>query len=218
MHSLLINLCQRKFSRIEILQFLLFFCMFEYMLVPRLNNNDVSSLHEKSRTTDVPATIKEEPAPVPPEKVNEDMFTYRIKETELLYNPIILEAASQNHVDLTLVKAIIMAESGYNIMTLSKEGAAGLMQLMPGTARSLGVKDIYNPEENIYAGVRYLKKLLNRFNGDKKMALAAYNAGISRVIKYKGVPPFKETHQYIKKVLAYQRFYKHGDIPEETNL
>ena len=107
---------------------------------------------------------------------NKDMFPYQIKKVEPLYNPIILEAATLHDVDLTMIKAIIMAESGYRKRSVSKYGARGLMQLMPGTAKALGVKDIFNPEENIYAGVRYYKSLLNRFNGDEKLALAAYNA------------------------------------------
>ena len=105
-----------------------------------------------------------------------------------------------------------MAESSYNKRSVSKQGAVGLMQLMPVTAKSLGVENILNPEENIHAGVKYYRSLLNRFNGEEKLALAAYNAGARNVRKYNGVPPFKETRRYIKKVLEYQRFYRHGPV------
>ena len=217
MHLLLLQ-SRRIFSFSKTMHFLLFLSMLECAAVPRLNNNDAPSLHEQPCTTTVNAVINQEPAPVPIEEKNEDVFIHKIKEAELLYNPIILEAASQNGVDLTIIKAIIMTESGFNSMSLSEEGAVGLMQLMPETAKSLGVKDLYNPEENIQAGVRYFKGLLNRFNGDTKMALAAYNAGASKVINYNGVPPFRETRLYIRKVLSYQSFYKHGNLHEETNL
>ena len=89
------------------------------------------------------------------------------------------------------------------------------MQLMPVTAKSLGVKDIFNPEENIHAGVRYYKSLLSRFSGDEKLALAAYNAGARNVRKYNGVPPFNETRRYIKKVMAYQHLYRYGPVSKE---
>ena len=101
-----------------------------------------------------------------------------------------------------------MAESGYNPKAISKRGAKGLMQLMPVTAQSLGVKDIFNPHQNIAGGVQYFKQMVNRFNGDVKLALAAYNAGSRNVRNYNGVPPFKATHTYIKKVFKYYRIYK----------
>jgi len=104
--------------------------------------------------------------------------------------------------------AIIMAESSYNPKAISKKGAKGLMQLMPTTAKSLGVKDIFNPEHNINAGVRYFKKLLNQFNGDVELALAAYNAGSRKVREHRGIPPFGATKYYIKKVIKYYRHYK----------
>jgi len=82
------------------------------------------------------------------------------------------------------------------------------MQLMPNTARELGVTDSFNPTQNIHAGVRYFKKLLKRYKGDVRLALAAYNAGIRNVMEYDGIPPFKATQSYIKKVLHYQRYYQ----------
>ena len=129
-------------------------------------------------------------------------------QAERLYHPIIIKAASHHQVDPALVKAIIMAESSYNPRAISKKGAKGLMQLMPATAQALGVEDSFNPKQNISGGVRYFKKLVNRFDGDVKLALAAYNAGSKNVRRYQGIPPFKATHYYIKKVFKYYQFYK----------
>jgi len=127
---------------------------------------------------------------------------------ERLFHPIVLRAADRHQVDPALVKAIIMAESGYNPRAISKRGAKGLMQLMPRTARALGVVDIFDPEHNINAGVKYFKHLMNRFDGDTRLALAAYNAGSSKVRQYRGVPPFEATKYYIKKVFRYYKHYK----------
>jgi soluble lytic murein transglycosylase-like protein len=98
-----------------------------------------------------------------------------------------------------------MAESGYNPKAVSKRGAKGLMQLMPITAKSLGVEDVFDPEHNISAGVGYFKKMLNLFDGDVKLAL---NAGSKKVRKYKGIPPFRATKIYIKKVFKYYELFK----------
>ncbi len=124
------------------------------------------------------------------------------------YSTIIKTAAARHKIDPALVKAVIMAESRYNHLAVSKKGAGGLMQLMPNTAKSLGVQDIFDPEDNITGGVRYLKKLLNRFDGDTKLALAAYNAGSRYVRHYGGIPPFRQTRTFIKNVLKYQQMYK----------
>jgi soluble lytic murein transglycosylase-like protein len=107
-----------------------------------------------------------------------------------------------------MIKAIIMAESGFDPKAISKVGARGLMQLMPRTARSLGIKDSLKPAHNIDAGVRYFKYLLDKFDGETKLALAAYNAGSSNVRKYRGIPPFKATKVYIDKVLKYYEAYR----------
>lgn len=215
----MIDICARKtFTVYQILCMLLLF-MLQFILMVQFNIFHVSFLKQIPEPAVEPLIIEEKPAPVVIiEKEEKDLFPYQIKKTEPLYNPIILEAANLHDVDLTMVKAIIMAESGYNIKRVSRRGARGLMQLMPGTAESLGVKDIFDPEENIYAGVRYYKSLLKRFNGDEKLALAAYNAGARNVRKYNGVPPFKETQRYIKKVLAYQHFYKNGPAPKKSAI
>jgi hypothetical protein len=127
---------------------------------------------------------------------------------ECVFHPIILEAASRHKVDPALVKAIIMAESGYNPQAVSKKGAMGLMQLMPRTAEALGVEDIFNPEQNINAGVKYFKQLLMQFHGNVRLAVAAYNAGTRKVTEYQGIPPFKATRYYVNKVLEYYQYYK----------
>jgi soluble lytic murein transglycosylase-like protein len=130
------------------------------------------------------------------------------RKAEYLYQKFIVQTASQYQIDPALIKAIIMAESGYNPMAVSKRGAKGLMQLMPETAEALGVEDIFNPRQNISGGVQYFKRLVNRFNGDVKLALAAYNAGSRYVQNYNGVPPFEATRHYIKKVFKYYQQYK----------
>jgi soluble lytic murein transglycosylase-like protein len=183
----------------------------------------VGDFHVEDRVKQGPVPLSlqaehETPAVEVEELKHQNVFAHQIKEEEPLYNPIILEAANLYNVDLAMVKAIIMAESGYNKKTVSYRGAKGLMQLMPRTARSLGVNDIFDPEQNIHAGVKYFKSLLNRFGGDEKLALAAYNAGARNVRRHKGIPPFKETRRYIEKVLEYQRFYKYGPVKDEKTL
>lgn len=128
-----------------------------------------------------------------------------------LYYPIILKASKKHKVDPHLITAIIVAESGFNPRAVSRVGARGLMQLMPRTARSMGLKDAFNPEKNIEAGVKYFRKLLDRFNGNTKLALAAYNAGIARVDAHGGVPPFRQTTLFVKKVSKLHKAFKQSE-------
>lgn len=113
------------------------------------------------------------------------------------------EAADRYGVDANLLKAIGKAESGFNASVVSSAGAIGVMQLMPGTARSLGVKDPYDARQNIMGGAKYISQLLNKYDGNVRLALAAYNAGPGNVARYGGVPPFKETQNYVNRVLGY---------------
>lgn len=115
---------------------------------------------------------------------------------------IISKISAKHGVNEKLVRALIRQESGFNPNAVSKVGAAGLMQLMPKTAAGLGVKDVKDPVQNVDGGVRYLKSMMKKYNGNIILALAAYNAGPGAVDKYGGVPPYKETQNYVKNILA----------------
>lgn len=121
------------------------------------------------------------------------------------YNEIIIEAARRFDVDAALVSAVIKAESDYNPRIVSHKGARGLMQLMPATAERFGVTNSFDPSENIHGGTRYLRWLLNKFDGNADLAVAAYNAGEGNVWKYDGVPPFRETVNYINRIAKHIR-------------
>jgi len=123
------------------------------------------------------------------------------------YEHLIQSSAAKYGVSAALVKAVIQAESGYNPNAVSRAGASGLMQLMPGTAKQLKVADAFNPKQNVDGGVRYLKFLLDTFKGDVSLALAAYNAGMGKVAKYGGIPPYEETRTYVSRVLSYMGSY-----------
>lgn len=124
---------------------------------------------------------------------------------ESKYNDIIVAAARRFDVDAALVSAVIKAESDYNPRIVSHKGARGLMQLMPATAKRFGVTNSFDPEENIHGGTRYLRWLLTKFDGNADLAVAAYNAGEGNVWKYDGVPPFRETVNYINRISKHIR-------------
>ncbi len=123
------------------------------------------------------------------------------------YDSLITDAARKYRVDYALVKAVIKAESNFNHKAVSKKGAKGLMQLMPRTASILGVNDCFHPEDNIIGGIRHLGYLIDLFNGDIPLALAAYNAGEGAVARHRGIPPYPETRIYVQRVLDnYNRY------------
>ena len=130
------------------------------------------------------------------------------------WDSYIIEAARNYAVPAELIKAVVMAESGMNSDALSKAGAQGLMQLMPATAKGLGVSDPWDPRQNIDGGTRYIRQNLDRF-GDTRLALAAYNAGPGNVRKYNGIPPFEETQVYVERVMdLYDMFLTERPLPK----
>jgi soluble lytic murein transglycosylase-like protein len=132
------------------------------------------------------AAAPDAPAPVPPEQINQ----------------LVQQNADIWQVDPALIKSVIANESSFNANAQSPVGAQGLMQLMPETAASLGVKNPFDPAQNVAGGTRYLRSLLDRFKGDTRLAVAAYNAGPNAVEKYGDVPPYSETQSYVKNVLG----------------
>lgn len=152
------------------------------MAFPSLGLALLTSTHEKSQTTISP------------------------------YDHWIRVACRKHSLDPALVMAVIHAESRFDPKAVSPKGAAGLMQLSPVVARALGIDDPFDPQLNIDGGVRYLKELLDAFDGDQRLALAAYNAGTTQVYRHNGVPPFKDTKKYIKQVFHYQNFYQKNPI------
>lgn len=124
------------------------------------------------------------------------------------YSSSIRKAALKNKLDESLIRAVIHAESAFRPHVVSKKGAQGLMQLMPGTARQWGVRNAFSPEENIAGGARHLAMLVKKYSGNERLALAAYNAGEQAVKRYNGVPPYRETQNYVQKVLALRTRYR----------
>ncbi len=120
------------------------------------------------------------------------------------------QAAARNHVDPNLVRAVVKVESNFNPNAVSRKGAMGLMQLMPQTARQLNVSNPFDPEQNVDAGVRHLKQLMENYGGDVKLTLAAYNAGQGAVARSAGIPHFAETRNYVKRIT--QLYYGNGDL------
>ncbi len=127
------------------------------------------------------------------------------------FDQMIRQAAQQHGVSEGLIKAVMHTESGFNINARSPVGAQGLMQLMPATARRFNVNNAYDPQQNIFGGARYLSWLLKRFNGNTQLAIAAYNAGEGNIDKYGGIPPFRETQDYVRRVTSrFQNLYSSG--------
>ena len=133
---------------------------------------------------------------------------------------LVQQAGLRHNVDTDLIHAVIRQESNYDVFAVSVKGACGLMQLMPGTALRFGVKDIFDPAENVEGGVKYLRHLMDRYEGDRIRALAAYNAGEGAVDRYGGVPPYRETEDYVDRV---RRWYGSlggisDEVPEEDHV
>jgi soluble lytic murein transglycosylase len=124
------------------------------------------------------------------------------------YDDVISEAAKRHGLSSSLIKALIHVESFFNPRAVSKKGAIGLMQIMPGNLQALNISDPFDPWENIMGGASYLKSMLERFRGELPLALAAYNAGPTAVERYRDIPPYPETKAYVKKVMRYFRHYK----------
>jgi len=128
------------------------------------------------------------------------------------YADLINRIAREHGIDPDLIKAIIRVESNFNPRAVSRKGAQGLMQLMPATAADHAVTDTFDPAQNIAGGARYLRKLVDLFDGDLRLALAGYNAGENAVWRYQGIPPYRETQEYVRKVLALYRS-RNFDLP-----
>ena len=123
------------------------------------------------------------------------------------YQGLIISAAIKHNVPPALIAAIMHAESNFNPRAVSPVGARGLMQINGITQRHLGVRNVFDPKQNVHGGAKYLRELLNTFRGNKRMAIAAYNAGPGAVRKYRGIPPYRETRRYVVKVLKFYRMY-----------
>jgi soluble lytic murein transglycosylase-like protein len=165
---------------------------------------------EKKSFVDISAEDLEgystEPDPEPPAEAAKNQKNTR---------QIVAEASEKQGVDSDFIHSVIKQESAGNANAVSRTGARGLMQLMPGTASQLGVKDSFSPEQNVHGGTRYLRELLERYNGDAIKALAAYNAGPGAVDRYKGVPPYRETQQYVQRVIRdYNKSKQSAEKPE----
>ena len=173
------------------------------------NSNNLSKTTEKTQdNSSDKINIKEDnnntKSPI------ENGFQQRVESRLKKYENIIQQAADKFNIPYELIKAVITAESAGRENAVSKVGAKGLMQLMDGTAEYLGVKNSFDPRDNIFGGSKYLREMLDKFDGNINLALAAYNAGPGNVQKYNGIPPFNETQQYVKKVINYYNQFKNA--------
>lgn len=171
--------------------------------MPELDNDFQSILNAS-----MSANEQKKPDDVQQKAFSPSYGSKRIPDDQL--DSIIEKYAAKNNLDSAFVKALIKQESGFQPTAKSHCGAMGLMQLMPSTAASLGVENAFDPEQNVEGGTKYLKGLMNRYQGNKELALAAYNAGSGAVQKYGGIPPYTETQNYVKNVLRNYQNYKTG--------
>jgi Rod binding domain-containing protein len=170
--------------------------------LPVLKQEAVKQRSDSSMLKRSPDTVRPKQSQAVPDTVSQRISGY---------STIIREAADRHSVDENLLKAVIASESGGKANARSAKDAKGLMQLVDSTAADMGVKNVWNPRDNILGGAKYLRQLLDRFDGNLKLAVASYNAGPGAVEKHKGVPPYKETKEYVSKVLDYfQTFQNEG--------
>ena len=172
-----------------------------------LGTDDNVSVPDKSAAKEFKAILDEKMGENK-ETIEKTTFKNSREDIENLIN----KYAQKNNLDPDFIKAVVKQESGFNPDAKSKCGAMGLMQLMPQTAKGLGIIDAFDPEQNIDGGTRYLKSMMNRFNNDPKLALAAYNAGPAAVQKYGDIPPYRETQNYVKNILSSYEAMKGGKI------
>lgn len=132
------------------------------------------------------------------------------------YDPFIREAAALYRLPESFLRAVMKVESNGNASVVSHAGACGLMQLMPATAVSMGVTDIFDPRQNILGGARFLRVLANQFNGDLVLVIAAYNAGAGAVLRYRGIPPYEETQRYVRRVLTWYYGFLEAEAQANT--
>ena len=159
---------------------------------------DGAELYERTKK-------KPSPQPFMPSDTSPDRFSR--------YDTYIHQAAALYQIPEALIRAVIKVESNYDPRAVSPANARGLMQLIPETAERMMVRDIHDPRQNIFGGVRYLRILANLFNGDLELTVAAYNAGENAVIRFGGIPPYEETQGYVVKVLGYYRHYRAATSP-----
>ena len=162
---------------------------------------EVTTEAEKTEKPNTESSASEKAAKLPATCKNEEKETSDRQKIDA----IIKNTAQKYDLKPTLIKAVIKAESDFNPDVVSRAGAQGLMQLMPETSKDLGVSDPFDVEQNIDGGVRYLRQMMDQFNGNVRLALAAYNAGPGAVERYQGIPPYEETIQYVQKVLKFSR-------------
>jgi Rod binding domain-containing protein len=176
------------------------------MLYKKITGEDLPSVIEKASSSNSGKALD-------PIEINNSGSNSKVTPSEASikrinqYDDIINQAAEAYGVDANVIKSVIMAESAGNSKAVSGAKAKGLMQLIDSTASDMGVKNVWDPKENIFGGTKYLSGLLRQYNGDLKLALAGYNAGPANVTKYNGVPPFDETKKYITRVVGYLKHF-----------